>query len=138
MELMEGGSLANFILRKKTNFEPITEMTAKRIVRQIVNGLYHLHQNRIIHRDIKPDNILIDDIVQPSKAKITDFGVSAKLNILLEDGLVVRCGTHVFKSPEQLKNEVYSKVDFVFRRQPIFGVLAWLHLCFFSKGNTRF
>lgn len=110
MELMEGGSLGAFIRRKKSLNEPVTEMTAKRLLRQVLAGVCYLHQKRIIHRDIKPENILVDDTAHPTVAKITDFGISAKLNLMVEDGLKLQCGTHIFKSPEQLNKEVYSKV----------------------------
>lgn len=45
----------------------------QKIFHQIVSGVHHLHQNNIYHRDLKPQNILIDDV---NSVKIADFGLS--------------------------------------------------------------
>ncbi len=72
MRLMQGGSLRDLI--KKGPLE--LSFTAK-ILDQIASALYAAHRQGIIHRDIKPDNILLDE---DQNAYLTDFGISIDLN----------------------------------------------------------
>jgi len=55
----------------------IPEMTIKSYVYQILNGVHHMHQNKIAHRDLKPENILLS---KSGKIKICDFGHSKILD----------------------------------------------------------
>ena len=69
MEYSENGSLRNLL--DKTDGKIIDEYTIWNYLFQICKGLKHLHDNAIIHRDIKPDNILF---TKDGTLKITDFG----------------------------------------------------------------
>ena len=62
-----------FINDYKNRDEPINESIIKSIILQICKGLKDIHDNKIIHRDLTPDNIFID---KNNKIKIGDFGVS--------------------------------------------------------------
>jgi protein-serine/threonine kinase len=68
---MNGGALTEFIQRMRTTY---SENSCKYILRQTLLGLQFLHQRHIIHRDIKSDNILIDE---EGSVKLADFGYSA-------------------------------------------------------------
>jgi serine/threonine-protein kinase ULK/ATG1 len=73
------------------------------MITQITTGMEYLHQNHIIHRDIKPQNILL----QGSTIKIADFGFS----ILIKESnqmLHTICGTPLFMSPELLSYSPYT------------------------------
>ena len=72
MEYVCGGDLLSFV-RKRTK---LNETTAKFIFRQIMEAIQYIHSQNIIHRDIKPDNILID---LSNNVKICDFGVSKQI-----------------------------------------------------------
>ena len=69
MELCAGGDLLNYVRKRKK----LDEISAKVIFRQIIKGLGYIHRKRILHRDIKLDNILLDG---NGNVKIADFGVS--------------------------------------------------------------
>ena len=64
----------------------------------IISGLYYLHTNGIIHRDIKPNNILLD---KDNVCKITDFNVSTILENVKEDNIGKKiCSADHFRPPE--------------------------------------
>ena len=69
MQYVGGGDLLQYVKKKKRLQEP----EAKRLFKQIVHGLAHCHCRSILHRDIKLDNILLDEDLG---VKICDFGVS--------------------------------------------------------------
>lgn len=93
-EFVEGESLAQRL--KKQGPMPLAEAVG--IARQVADGLAYAHERGVIHRDIKPDNILID---LKGRAVITDFGV-ARLSTsdLTRTGEVL--GTPTYMSPEQV------------------------------------
>ncbi|HBS93379.1 MAG TPA: serine/threonine protein kinase, partial [Firmicutes bacterium] len=68
MEYVEGETLKDLIDREA----PLEPARAVNIVRQIANALYHAHCNKIIHRDIKPHNVLIS---KDGRVKVADFGI---------------------------------------------------------------
>ena len=69
--------------------------------KDIISGLYYLHSNGIIHRDIKPNNILLDS---NNNCKITDFNVSSILENIKEDNIGKKiCGSDHFRPPEGCK-----------------------------------
>jgi serine/threonine protein kinase len=70
-EFLRGGDILSALSQMSTYFE----LDAKRIFRQIVNALCYLHDQRVIHRDIKPLNILLSEMdFRKSTVKMVDFG----------------------------------------------------------------
>ena len=99
MEYIEGINLKEYII----NNGPLNQNDVINIGLQICDALEHAHTNQIIHRDIKPHNILITDT---GKVKITDFGIAqaaSEATITYAEGLV---GSVHYLSPEQAKGEV--------------------------------
>jgi len=81
---------------------PLSLPKALHIASEITRALAYAHQKNIVHRDIKPGNILVDE---EDKIKITDFGIAAVLD---EPGATVAgtiMGTPEYMSPEQAKGE---------------------------------
>jgi serine/threonine protein kinase len=83
------------------NVKTNSSIAVDEIFEQILDGICYLHKNDIIHRDIKPKNILISN----NKVKICDFGVS----IMTNRDNVGTFGTKYFKAPEFFDREVASK-----------------------------
>jgi len=99
MENIPGGNLLNII----NKMSKIPEKLSKYIFKQLIEGIKYIQNQGIVHRDIKPDNILID---LNNTIKICDFGVSkeVKQNQLLKDS----CGTPAFVAPEILLDSPYD------------------------------
>ena len=90
LEYLSGGDLQNLVRKQKI---PLRQ--ALDYVEQICAGLGHAHENGIIHRDIKPQNLLLT--ADLSTVKIADFGV-ARVNI--SDSPITRVGTNIYAPPE--------------------------------------
>lgn len=72
MPKCEGGELFNFLVTEAE----VPESECKRIIREILAAIGHLHENNLIHRDVKPENILFDDtddMRSPKTVKLIDF-----------------------------------------------------------------
>jgi serine/threonine protein kinase len=90
LEYLAGGELA-----ARVRHQPFTIERALFYLEQVCNGLAHAHDCGVIHRDIKPQNLLLTADAQV--VKIADFGV-AKLEAT--EGLITRVGTNVYAAPE--------------------------------------
>lgn len=101
MEKLRGVSLEHYLLRKgrlgaKETFE---------IVRQVTKALHEAHEQGVVHRDIKPDNIFLVDSAGDTHAKVLDFGIAKQTEIPAPDqltGTKVLLGTPEYMSPEQV------------------------------------
>ena len=103
---MEGKSLAKYL----KNHQKLTEHQIFNIFYQILKGISFLHSHEIMHRDIKPDNILFSFENDFSTVKIADFSLAEKLNQSKKFKLI--CGTPGFMAPEIFNLEGYDeKVD---------------------------
>ncbi|KIS66692.1 uncharacterized protein UMAG_04755 [Mycosarcoma maydis] len=78
--------------------EPLPEDVARLYFVQILMGIEYLHENEIVHRDIKPDNILLSD--NRKTCKIVDFGVSEMFLKPGDDTMQKSAGSPAFMSPE--------------------------------------
>ena len=97
MDLVEGKSLRSII-----DEDIVPASRAIRIARQVLSGLSHAHAHGIIHRDIKPDNIMVESSAAEDHVRIFDFGLAKLLGSQpdLTRGLAV--GTPNYMAPEQL------------------------------------
>ena len=98
MEYIEGPTLSEYIKAHG----PLKPEIAIQFMSQILMGIQHAHENRIVHRDIKPHNILID---RNKTLKILDFGIAKAISetTMTETNHVL--GTVQYLSPEQAKGE---------------------------------
>lgn len=99
MEYVPGGELFNLVNECRGFDEP----TSRKYFRQIIDGVEYIHQNLICHRDLKLENILVDN---NGLVKIVDFGLSN----FMKDGqfLTTSCGSLQYAAPEVVNGQVYS------------------------------
>jgi tetratricopeptide (TPR) repeat protein/tRNA A-37 threonylcarbamoyl transferase component Bud32 len=100
MEYIAGGSLA-LRIRKQARLDP---REAAEVVAQAAEGLAAAHDADLVHRDIKPDNILLD--LTHGRAKVGDFGLArlaVEASELTRDGVIA--GTAAYLSPEQARGD---------------------------------
>lgn len=104
MPYVDGQSLEERLERNKDpkngKRAPLPQQEAMAIAFQVLHALNYAHQHRVIHRDVKPSNILLD---RRGDAYLTDFGVAVKMDKprTTSSGKVV--GTSLYMSPEQIQ-----------------------------------
>ncbi|MBD3240695.1 MAG: protein kinase [Chitinivibrionales bacterium] len=111
MEYVDGPDLKHRVDKQG----PLPERAGLRLLRQLAHALEHAHANKVIHRDVKPENILLRSDGTP---KLTDFGLvmhhDADHMTLTQEGLMV--GSYYYVSPEQIdglrdidgRSDIYS------------------------------
>jgi len=100
MQLVEGESLADYITRHGAN---LPEREAARLLAKIAWAVHHAHQRGVLHRDLKPGNILLDENGEP---RLIDFGLAKCLeqeSSLTQTGSLI--GTPAYASPEQVSGQ---------------------------------
>lgn len=102
MEYVEGQTLKQYIQQ----FAPVNPRKAVHIMVQIMAAIQHAHDNQIIHRDIKPHNILID---HHGNVKVTDFGIAMALSATSITQTNSVLGSVHYMSPEQARGGLANK-----------------------------
>jgi serine/threonine protein kinase len=101
MEFAAGGDLFNFVTASKKN--KLREADAKRMFAQIVSGVSYCHRHYIVHRDIKAENIFLDEM---NNVKIGDWGFSSEFHP--GSKLETYCGSLDYAAPEVLSGISYT------------------------------
>ena len=102
MEYCGGGDLRTYIKKLK---QPLPEDQVMFWFKQMVSGINYIHERKILHRDLKPDNIFLTSWFQ---LKIGDFGLSKCLSRTF-DMASTWCGTPVYMAPEVLGGKPYDQ-----------------------------
>ncbi|XP_009151037.1 CBL-interacting serine/threonine-protein kinase 25 [Brassica rapa] len=101
MEFVRGGELFAKVVKGK-----LKEDAARRYFQQLISAVDFCHSRGVSHRDLKPENLLVDE---NGDLKVSDFGLSALPEQLLQDGLLhTQCGTPAYVAPEVLRKKGYD------------------------------
>ncbi len=103
MAYVDGETLAQRVASRG----PLSASDGIRLLREVAWALGYAHAQGLVHRDVKPDNILIE--ANSERALVADFGIAAAIG---DDAGEVMCGTPEFMSPEQaLGQEIDARSD---------------------------
>ncbi|WOK94658.1 serine/threonine-protein kinase STY46 [Canna indica] len=112
-EFMQGGSVYDFLHKHKGTFKLPALL---RVAIDVSKGMNYLHQNNIIHRDLKAANLLMDE---NEVVKVADFGVA---RVKAESGVMTaETGTYRWMAPEVIEHKPYDHKADVFS----FGIVLW-------------
>lgn len=97
MPILSGGSLADRL--KTLESGRLSPPDAARLLRAVAHGVHHAHQRGLIHRDLKPGNILLDECDRPH---VADFGLARAVDASASGTIA---GTPAYMAPEQCQGE---------------------------------
>lgn len=101
LEQCSFGTLDDMI---KTNHASMSLPVIRSVISQLTEALVHLHTNAIIHRDVKPANILVHTD-RPIWTKLADFGFARRMN---QEMTATYCGSPLYMAPEVLTGASYT------------------------------
>jgi serine/threonine protein kinase len=103
MEFVQGLTLEDYVLKIQQDKQRLPEQEVVFILKQLVQAIEYIHQQGICHRDLKPDNVLINP--KTKEIKLTDFNISKRFEVE-EDGtktrvtMRTRTGLDMWSAPE--------------------------------------
>lgn len=125
MEYVDGGSLEDVLAARRVL--PWREATA--LTLGMLRGLAAIHAAGVVHRDVKPSNVLLSQTGQP---KIADFGIAARMsNGTAVEPSMERAGTAAYMAPESLSGAVPGS-----QQADVYSCAVVLHECIFGKPPT--
>ncbi|XP_077819658.1 serine/threonine-protein kinase 33 isoform X4 [Macaca mulatta] len=127
MELCEDGELKE-ILDRKGHF---SENETRWIIQSLASAIAYLHNNDIVHRDLKLENIMVKSSLTDDNneinlnIKVTDFGLAVKKQSRSEAMLQATCGTPIYMAPEVINAHDYSQQCDIWS----IGVIMYMLFC---------
>mgnify|MGYP002804018184 FL=1 len=106
LEFMDGGDLGNHIKARRLHSQPpFSGPFQQRVLSMVGSALHYIHSQGVLHRDVKPPNLLVDRDMQ--QVKLADFGVSKILEASGFAGTVL--GTPAYHPPELVSGKPYGR-----------------------------
>lgn len=128
VEYVPGGTLKSYLTKNRIKKLPLSDVI--HFALDLARGLSYLHSQKIVHRDVKTDNLLLDE---NRSVKITDFGVS-HFEASNYGEMTGNIGTFGYMAPEVLVGGPYDKKCDVYS----FGICLWeIYCCAVPYSNVR-
>ena len=126
-ELAEYGSIRHMIETRKEN--PVSKALRVKFMFDATKGIQYLHQNGILHRNIKPGNLLVLSLQETGtiNAKLTDFGSSRSINLMMTNMTFTKgVGSPKYMAPEVLNREHYKDPADIFSLAiTMYEIIGW-------------
>eukprot|EP00871_Galdieria_phlegrea_P005258 jgi/Galph1/5733/GphlegSOOS_G4318.1 len=114
-EFMSRGTLFDILHRYRI---PVNWNLMKRMALDVCRGMTYLHASKLLHRDLKSSNLMLDDHFT---LKVGDFGLTRLISTQTQGPMTGQCGTFQYMAPEVLANQPYSEKADVYS----FGIILW-------------
>lgn len=128
--LCAGGELADWLMSPDVAAEGYTEATAARVTYDVLQALHFIHELHVIHRDIKPQNLMFTEPKTGGLLKLIDFGLATRWVRDEDKPLEETCGTIDYMAPETIDGAYGDKVD-------VWAVGVMLHILLSGKHPLR-
>ncbi|ORE05346.1 kinase-like protein [Rhizopus microsporus var. microsporus] len=80
MEFMDGGNLYQLMRERRQQHLPLSHCELRTILHQILSAVSHIHHHNVFHRDMKPENLLLEYVAGKPIIKLADFGLARELS----------------------------------------------------------
>jgi len=114
-EFMSKGTLFDILHRYRVH---VSWNLLKKMAMDVCRGMTYLHASKLLHRDLKSSNLMLDDHFT---VKVGDFGLTRLIATQTQGPMTGQCGTFQYMAPEVLANQPYSEKADVYS----FGIILW-------------